>query len=178
YTAQPQPWIHDFFAVQPALTTTAFLGNLTFLQRILMTPSLGSNSPLWSLTYELAYYLIFPAASLALSTRRRMRDKMGYGAVAVFLGFVFGWAVVLYFPIWLFGLAVRLAPRLNPISRTPPFLRNGGAALIVLLGLTFRHTSQFQNLTGESIAIGDYMIVAVFAVALFILLHDSRPARD
>lgn len=38
-----------------------FLGNLFFLQDLLVAPY-GSNTPLWSLAYEAWFYLLFPAA--------------------------------------------------------------------------------------------------------------------
>jgi peptidoglycan/LPS O-acetylase OafA/YrhL len=56
-------------AVVSTLTPSAFIGNLAFLQT-LMVPAFGSNEPLWSLAYEFWYYLWYPAVFLSLTTRR------------------------------------------------------------------------------------------------------------
>lgn len=62
---------YDLYASGPRapvgsdLSLTTFLGNVAFLQTILV-PIYGSNAPLWSLANEFWYYLIFPLAGWAL----------------------------------------------------------------------------------------------------------------
>ena len=50
-------------------TVEAFIGNLFFLQDILVHP-FGSNGPLWSVAFEFWYYIWFPSAWLLLRSRR------------------------------------------------------------------------------------------------------------
>lgn len=55
--------------VMTSLTAPVFLGNLAFLQTIVVPPW-GSNGPLWSLAYEFWYYLWFAALALLVVRRR------------------------------------------------------------------------------------------------------------
>lgn len=57
---------------------------------------LGSNGPLWSLSYEAAFYVMFAAAFFLEGVRR--------AAVLVVLAFVFGPRVLLLMPAWLMGV--------------------------------------------------------------------------
>ena len=59
---------------------------------------LGSNGPLWSLSYEAAYYAIF-AAAVFLKGARRL-------AILGLLLLIFGPRVLLLMPAWLMGVAV------------------------------------------------------------------------
>src|SRR5438270_328357 len=91
-----------------------FLGNLTFLQRI-VTPTFGSNGPLWSLSFEFWYYLIFPCLLFVLLTRvLRLRIVFLVMAVAmiIFIG-----PEVVDLPVWLMGAAAVFLPRIAITSR-------------------------------------------------------------
>jgi peptidoglycan/LPS O-acetylase OafA/YrhL len=57
--------LYKFYVPSVALRSTVrvFLGNLFFLQTII-SPVFGSNTPLWSLSYEFWYYILFPALIL------------------------------------------------------------------------------------------------------------------
>lgn len=58
----------DFYSGPSAggqFDVTIFLGNAVFLQEILVL-AFGSNGPLWSISYEFWYYILFPIALLAL----------------------------------------------------------------------------------------------------------------
>ncbi len=110
-------------------TLQNFFGSLAFLQNI-HTGYYGSNSPLWSLSFEFWYYIVFPVIALTLVRRK------GWLRCAVFLaamGWFLGGAVAALFPCWLTGVAIgvfsRARPPLHPMGRR----LLGGAALIVLL---------------------------------------------
>lgn len=59
---------------------------------------LGSNGPLWSLSYEAAFYIIFAAAFFLTGTRR--------AAILILLVALIGPRVLLLMPAWLMGVAV------------------------------------------------------------------------
>lgn len=65
YTGEPRSWAHDFFPVGNRLDVPTAVGNVLFLQSVLVSP-LGSNEALWSLSYEFWYYVLFPLAVLGL----------------------------------------------------------------------------------------------------------------
>jgi peptidoglycan/LPS O-acetylase OafA/YrhL len=96
------------------LTLSVFLGNLAFLQTILVPPW-GSNGPLWSLACEFWYYIWFPALALLLR-RRRLSPALlallvGLANPGLYWGFV----------IWLVGWVLLLrceAGWAKPVGRT------------------------------------------------------------
>jgi len=74
-------------------------------------PSFGSNAPLWSLAYEWFYYLTFP---LLLATLRGLwKHELSvsrttfYALGLLLLAFFFS-AYLIYYPIWLMGVAARM----------------------------------------------------------------------
>jgi peptidoglycan/LPS O-acetylase OafA/YrhL len=99
----------DFPVVQ-RLDVATLLGNLAFCQK-LITPTFGSNEPLWSLANEAWYYVMFPLLASALwgtgSARKRFLVAVAFLGTA---GFVRG-PILLYSSIWLLGLAPRFLPR-------------------------------------------------------------------
>jgi peptidoglycan/LPS O-acetylase OafA/YrhL len=82
---------------------TTFLGNLAFLQTILV-PTFGSNGPLWSLANEFWYYAIFPLAFCAVAQHAPARRRLGNGALAVLLCCILPTSMLLYGLIWLLGV--------------------------------------------------------------------------
>jgi peptidoglycan/LPS O-acetylase OafA/YrhL len=176
YTGATQVWKHDFFDVRATLTPSIFFANAVFRDAIAGIPPLGSNSPLWSLTYEFAYYMIFPAALLALRPRAGVSMRALYGLMAAALIYYFGRRILLYFPIWLMGLAVRVVPPRPTAGVAAVRLRNLAAVVLVLACTAFRHTALFQRLAGNaSLEIGDFVVGLAFAAALYVLLLDARP---
>lgn len=57
---------------------------------------LGTNGPYWSLSYEAAYYILFGIMFYLSGFKRYL--------IALPLVFVFGFSVMLLFPVWLLGL--------------------------------------------------------------------------
>ena len=109
-----------------------FAGNVFFLQDV-VTPTLGSNNPLWSVSDEAWYYVLFP-----LLLAPFMPWKTITARVALFLLALVAIAallrgnkeVVMLFGVWLLGFAVRfLRFRLFP-SLTAAWLLAVAATLL------------------------------------------------
>ena len=84
------------------LEPSTFFGNLLFLQTILV-PLWGSNGPLWSLSNEFWYYLMFPLLYLTFAKRRNlMSGAINLGLFAIACAFV-GPYMVAGGLIWLSG---------------------------------------------------------------------------
>ncbi|MCA9519238.1 MAG: acyltransferase [Myxococcales bacterium] len=123
------------FAADTRHDAATFLANATFLQTI-TAPPLGTNGALWSLANELWYYLLFPLA-LRVAVTRNQRER--YLCLALFAGAatLVGSEILLYFPVWLLGVALNLLPipRLAPRTRAVlPWA--GGLAVLGALLLT------------------------------------------
>jgi peptidoglycan/LPS O-acetylase OafA/YrhL len=142
-----------------------FLGNAFYLQSI-RVPYFGSNGPLWSLSYELWYYLLFPLLAMALLPGLRLRRTITLALAAAVLLFV-GRDVAAYFPVWLLGAAVNLLPRLSP----------GRARGLSVLGFLLVFAILALESTGR--LAGGYrldLVVAVgSAVAMWGLVHQPPP---
>jgi peptidoglycan/LPS O-acetylase OafA/YrhL len=86
------------------LTLGNFLGNLLFLQTILCE-TFGSNGPLWSLSNEFWYYVLFPVAfgaGLAWA-KGRLRVAIPLTGVVVLTAIFVGRGMLIGFLIWLAG---------------------------------------------------------------------------
>jgi peptidoglycan/LPS O-acetylase OafA/YrhL len=82
-----------------------FWGSLFFLQEIYTKPY-GSDGPLWSLSYEFWFYLLFPL--IALLVKRHSRRSLLDIAVLIAVGFFVHGSILLLFPCWLLGVAAFL----------------------------------------------------------------------
>lgn len=107
-------WFH-FAAtdIRPNLTFPVVLANL-FFQQHLRIPLLGSNGPLWSLSNEFWYYLLFPAL-LALFHRdtKPYQKVILVGCLGLWCWYVRLANVVLFIP-WLMGAALEITPAWRP----------------------------------------------------------------
>ncbi|AXC11091.1 O-antigen acetylase [Acidisarcina polymorpha] len=143
-----------------------FFGSLFFLQNI-HTGWFGSNSPLWSLSCEFWYYVVFPFLALTLVRRS------GWLFCLLLLagtGWFLGSQVTALFLCWLAGVAIGLLARkrlLNsPISRR---LIGGAAIMALLLAVV---ASGAHRLNGYA---ADYVITLI-AMALIWVALSSAPA--
>lgn len=92
-----------FYNVAARLGWTTLWGNVAFCQEILV-PCFGSNVPLWSLTNEAWYYLLFPLAGGLLFLDHTVRVRwVCLVLLAAALWFVRG-PVLLYSTIWMLGI--------------------------------------------------------------------------
>ncbi len=142
-----------------SLTLRALIGNLLFLQHLIVPP-FGSNGPLWSLAFEFWYYLWFPALWLALRYRRP-------GIALATLGIAFANPEIAFgFLSWLCGAALHGAERRWPDLRLPRWTPVS-AGLLCLSALLWGRTGEF--------GVEDPLEATSFALFLFTLLRSNPP---
>jgi peptidoglycan/LPS O-acetylase OafA/YrhL len=96
------------FETEVSYAVSTIIANGFFLQTLL-TPTAGTNLPLWSLAYEAWYYALFPLM-LAPSWARGKALILALLAVAGMLTFLslFNIGILTSFSVWLLGVAVRV----------------------------------------------------------------------
>ena len=112
-------------------------GNVFFVQKILTTPY-GTNSPLWSLSYEFWFYVAFPFLMLLVVPGSSARARALCLAALAAIGLFVGQPIVIYFGFWLVGVAVELAPRRMPQRVALPVAAAGSVAFVVLLAVLYK----------------------------------------
>jgi peptidoglycan/LPS O-acetylase OafA/YrhL len=148
---------------------SVFLGNLLFLQD-LYVPSFGTNRPLWSLSCEFWYYLMFPAGCLLILGRGLQRVA---GAAVLSASALIAWYWLPLFGVWLIGALIAC---LRPVS----MLRARGirsaftaAALVAFLGaLIACRIHWFTNYRAAEYAVG----LSFGALMLAILHFPNQPS--
>lgn len=148
-------------------TVPVFLGNFFFLQSI-VSPVFGSNGPLWSLSYEFWYYIVFPALILATAAWVGTRIRILYAVLALFLFWFVGTQISFYFLIWLAGALVGRLQRATKFRTRSPALPLA-AGLIFLGSLAWCRTHRLS-----SDLVTDYIVAICFALWLYTLLLGSR----
>jgi len=95
---------------QNQLTAGTFLGNAFFLQTIIC-PTFGSNGPLWSLSNEWWYYVLFPVALFAgiAWAKRLIWRAVPLTLLAVCLSAFLGSEKMLGFVVWMSGCGLVFA---------------------------------------------------------------------
>jgi peptidoglycan/LPS O-acetylase OafA/YrhL len=99
-------------SISSNISLPIFLGNLLCLQEILV-PTLGSNHPLWSLTNEVWYYIIFPFFAVCLLPATGRLAKAVFFAIGVAILAILPLAISSLFIVWLFGVVIALLPRVE-----------------------------------------------------------------
>lgn len=141
------------------------LGNILFVQNMYV-PVFGSDGPLWSLSNEFWYYMLFPVTLLLLLGRGPVRKvSMVILLVAVL---VVARPVLPYYPMWLLGVLVLLAPRLR---LSAPLLRY--SALILAFALTGGMLIATHFV--QTVLLSDALVSLAFAASLYLLLSGSAP---
>jgi peptidoglycan/LPS O-acetylase OafA/YrhL len=148
-------------------TFKAFIGNIFFLQTILV-PAYGSDGPLWSLSYEFWYYLLFPAGLIALrrefSVRTRVMALIGFACGAWFTG---KW-ILLMLPIWILGAALTLIP----VRKMAWSFRCIAVMVYVPIIFVFSRFDRWTPL------LEDYLFACVSAAFLWVMCSATGKAND
>lgn len=156
-----------------------FIGNLFYLQGILVQP-FGSNAPLWSLSYEFWYYIIFPLALCALVKRYRLSARIAYLVFAILVTWFVGYTIASYFLIWLLGgaLAISRVIKWSPVRFSGAIVA-AAIPFVLVLGLSVAHPldSPFLMDAIVALAFGLWIYAVVEAREKSMSALYAKPAR-
>lgn len=93
------------------LTLSTFIENVLFLVGVTEPNVYGTNGPLWSLTYEFWYYMVFPLAFLVFLPVTGPVAKMVQIALVVFCLWLLPFRLLWMGIIWLYGYGVLVLNR-------------------------------------------------------------------
>ncbi|AJD92214.1 hypothetical protein JMA_28970 [Jeotgalibacillus malaysiensis] len=150
----------------------SFFGNLFFMQNVFVG-TYGSNSPLWSLSYEFWYYMMFPLLLIAAIKGSKIIRAM---SLLLFLSILvmIGTKMSLYFMIWSVGVLVLMSPAVKVLNKKVMLLVS-----IVLLGIAvvvrpLMMTGRlFTTEWTEFLFLPDLFISVTFGFFIYQLLHNS-----
>jgi peptidoglycan/LPS O-acetylase OafA/YrhL len=151
------------------------LGNAAFVQGILV-PSFGTNGPLWSLSYEFWYYVLFGLLATAALKTARLWLRLVIAILVIALAWFTGFAIMSLAPLWFLGLGVYLVPRRN-LSRSARRVLLVASTLVFLifLGLAFGTRAPVEAFTGPLMI--DLLTGILFSVVLYAMLQ-ANPAHS
>ena len=156
-----------------------FIGNLFYLQGILVQP-FGSNAPLWSLSYEFWYYIIFPLALCALVKRYRLSMRIVYLVLAIVVTWFVGYTIALYFLVWFLGgaIAISRVVRWSPVRFSGAIVA-AAIPFVLVLGLSVAHPldSPFLMDAIVALAFGLWIYAVVEAREKSMSALYAKPAR-
>ncbi|MDQ0903971.1 acyltransferase [Paenibacillus sp. V4I7] len=92
-----------------------FIGNLFFLQEIYVEP-FGTNHPLWSLSCEFWYYVLFPLLLLMVKRGTKKSTRIIYLGLSSLIFIMIGIKISFYFLIWLMGTLILFLPIISPLK--------------------------------------------------------------
>ena len=159
------PANHILGSIARADVATVFVGNLLFVQEVLV-PAFGSNGPLWSLANEFWYYVLFPLGLLAILPVMSNRTRIIMAALFTLLGVWLRTTLLPLFPVWLLGAVLLNLPR--------PHLSNSlrWLAAATYVPIVFVCARLYDTLG----IVSDYILAGGTAALIWTLLSASRPA--
>lgn len=162
------------FPVADRLGLETWLGNALFLQEIAVAP-FGSNGPLWSLSYEGWYYVLFPLAFFALAPGLGWRRRVLAGAAAIAVLAWVGPVITQYFAIWLLGALVAWLPPWRALGRAAAVraIAVGGSGLVAFAAASVSRTRLIGSGYGP-----DLLLAAAFALFLYVLVSALAPSAN
>ena len=154
----------DAFKWDAPLST--LLANVAMLQPV-YAPVLGSNVPLWSLSYEIWFYLWFAVVAGAL-VRRSTSDFLVIAVATLVLAAFFGGVAVYYLLIWCLG-ALALTWKGWPSALWLPIG-------VIALSLAFASTDSADFwLSGQSAKYSDLPLGIGVAWLVAVVRHREHP---
>jgi peptidoglycan/LPS O-acetylase OafA/YrhL len=148
-----------------------FLGNLFFLQNIYVD-SYGSNAPLWSLSFEFWYYMLFPLLLLLFYKQGKV-SKLFYLSLIVLIISTIGTKMNSYFFIWLIGTLVLLLPSIKLLQHRIIAIPAIGLLFIAMIVRPLVMTGRlFTDEWTENLLVADIFLGLAFGFLIYILLHN------
>lgn len=157
------------------LSWRTFLGNAAFVQDILV-PTFGTNSPLWSLSYEFWYYVLFGLLATAAVRTARLWLRVLMALLAIAVSWFTGFAIMFLAPLWFLGLGIYLLPRLQlSYQARRRLLAASTLIFLTFVGLTYGTRAPVEAVTRPLMV--DLVTGVLFGLMLFAILHanEARP---
>ncbi len=151
------------------LSPEVLIGNLLFMQGILVK-TYGSNSPLWTLSYEFWFYVAFPFLALVLWRNAAPATRTLSTVALVLIALLVGWKICFYFLIWLLGATLELLPR-NFSQRVAKVCFRISVPIFVIVCLILL---KFKI----NILIADSIQALAFASLCYFLLHSKDVSQN
>lgn len=151
-----------------------FIGDLFFLQGIFV-PIYGMNGPLWSLSYEFWYYILFPCIALVMFSSKRSH-KILYALVAITVSIFLGKVIMLYFLVWLLGTLIVILPGFRIDAKRHQRLTTlAVSSFTVIMMVAGKYFEMIFHQTGLYATFPTELCVGItFAVLLYVLLHTGK----
>jgi peptidoglycan/LPS O-acetylase OafA/YrhL len=154
-----------------------FIGNLFFLQSIFV-PTYGSNHPLWSLSLEFWYYILFPLLVLILVKRANMKFVVLNLAVVMIIMSCLGLKISFYFLIWLMGTFILFLPIKSFFSNWTTLFVSFIFFLISCLLRPFANTGKLFGDIESTLIIVDTLIGISFVLFIYVILNYFSKKRE
>jgi peptidoglycan/LPS O-acetylase OafA/YrhL len=125
----------SYFVSRPDHSIATLLGNILFLQKILV-PVYGSNGPMWSLSFEFWYYIAVPLAASLVLVPARALNRVGNALLLLLIIILLPRPIIVLASVWAAGAAARWFaenPNLEPVFRQKIL----SAAILAVSGLVF-----------------------------------------
>ncbi|MFB3161343.1 acyltransferase [Neobacillus sp. 179-J 1A1 HS] len=155
------------------LDVKSFLGNLFFLQGILVG-NYGLNGPLWSLSYEFWYYILFPCLVFTVVSKK-LSIKVLFALVFILISLFVGQRIMMYFLIWMTGA---LIPLVKPLK-----LKNNLVTYIILILATIMAFFSTQYESGDWVAswsnfAPDFRVGVAFSILIYLIVsfYNDKPS--
>ena len=151
-------------AAVSSLSLVTFLGNLAFLQNIVV-PVFGTNGPLWSLSCEFWYYVVFPFVAMGLRPTSRL--SLPIAAIFAFASAYFMPPGMLQgFGVWLMGVLAFVASHRmrRPVRRLWIAL----SCLLLVSAIAYDKSGRVRVMIGIDT---EYVIGIAFAIFVFCIAH-------
>lgn len=143
------------------------VGNLFFLQDIYVS-TFGSNEPLWSLSYEFWYYILFPLIFLAGQKQLTPLKRISFIFLAFFITIFIQSHVAVYFAIWLLGGGSYYLVRFTTLGQKTEYLIGSlSLFVLILLGIRLHLTWLLFN---------DFTLGLAFCLLIPALVNVRMPA--
>jgi peptidoglycan/LPS O-acetylase OafA/YrhL len=159
---------------QNQMTIGTFVGNLFFLQTV-TCPTFGSNGPLWSLSNEFWYYVLFPVGLFAGIAWVKRSIRRAIPLTILFLGLLYflGSNKAIGFVVWMAGCALVLA-----YSAFPSLPKVWLFLYALISGLLLAACLEAARMRGPSALGSDLPVGIAFTLFLFAVLHLNFGARS
>jgi len=164
---------HNSTYFKPSANLETLLGNAFFSQGIIVS-NFGQNLPLWSLSYEFWYYILFPCAILAF-VAKQLYMRYVYAIICALIVLFVGKDITLYFLVWLMGAALAVLPSPQIRRKHLASICLPCSSVLLLVALAYgkhyigsHHVGNFDMIQAFP---ADFLVSVMFLAILYFILH-------